>query len=112
MAPNASETLLADFKSRSRRYRRRIRRLLENNQQDGAPENQADQAPPADAVPLEEVFNDAIHVDDVDVDHDGVGEPVDSDSSTWSHGRIDQGREMDRLEQILLRENHEFHLHC
>ena len=112
MALDASETLLADFKNRSRRYRRRIRRLLENNGQDAAPGDQVDQGPPAGAVPLEAAFNEAVHINAVDADQDEGDGPVENNSSTWSHERVDRGREMDRLEQILLRENHEFHLHC
>ena len=101
----ASETLLAEFQRRSRRFRRRVRR------HDRPVNNDAGAAEP---VPLGEVFNEAIDAAAVvGPDVDG-GEDVQAgdDSDTWSHDRIDRGREMERLEQILLRENHEFHLHC
>ena len=106
---NASETLLAEFHQRSRRFRRRIRR----RRRDQGPDVQVDVAPPADPVPLEQVFNEAIQPGDGAVDEVASdGEPEANGSDTWSHDRVDRGREMERLEQVLLRENHEFHLHC
>ena len=112
MAPDASETLLAEFQQRSRRFRRRIRRLRKGQGQVPGDQND-DVVPPADPVPLEQAFNEAIQLGDAAADEvasDDEQGAVESD--TWSHDRVDRGREMERLEQILLRENHEFHLHC
>ena len=34
------------------------------------------------------------------------------DDDEWSFSRIDEARRLDHLEQILLKENRDFHLHC
>ena len=114
MDSRASETLLQEFKRRTRRFRRRVRRRNRQPEpmQDadgGEPEQQAVGNP----VNLAEELNQAVILDDDDSNDDaGVVVNDQDNSDTWSHDRIDQGREMIRLEQILLRENAEFHLHC
>lgn len=111
MDPRASETLLQDFKRRARRFRRRVRR---RNRPDQLLQNEPEQQAAGNPVNLAEDLNQAINLgDDESNDEVGVVGGDDQDlSDTWSHDRIDHGREMDRLEQILLKENAEFHLHC
>ena len=101
----ASESLLEDFKRRSRRFRRRVR-------QQGHP---AAAPPVVDPVVLAEQLNQAAQLDEDDVDDDvpaGGAAGPEADSDSWTHERIDQGREQVRLEKILLKENEEFRLHC
>ena len=113
MDSRASETLLQEFKRRTRRFRRRVRRRNRPNQ---PLQNQPEPEAAGNPVNLAEDLNQAINLgDDASDDDVGVVDRADQDqdlSDTWSHDRIDRGREMDRLEQILLKENAEFHLHC
>lgn len=123
MSSDASETLLQEFKKRSRRFRRRLRRRDPNLDRVVNVEPNPAQPDPDHAggnqIQLDVDLNEAINLGSDDDDASGddapdggaaAGDEVSDD--TWSHDRIDRGREMDRLEQILLKENAEFHLHC
>ena len=115
----ASESLLEDFRQRSRRFRRRVRRrvrnLVENPVEAPAGEDvvevqaneEVDNVEPGFAQDSdgEDVDLNAAIQDDADVN--GAG-----DDDDWSFDRIDEARRLDFLEQILLKENHQFHLHC
>lgn len=111
MDSRASETLLEDFKRRSRRFRRR-NRLRGNGHV--APAGPAPEHVAGEQVQLGANLNNAMNLgqDDSDEAAGVVGNGNQDESDTWSHDRIDRGREMDRLEQILLKENHQFHIHC
>ena len=116
MSSDASETLLQEFKKRSRRFRRRLRR------RDPSPDRD-DNAEPVPVQPvqgqaggnqiqLDVDLNEAINLGNDDSPDEDVVAGAEASDDTWSHDRVDRGREMDRLEQILLKENAEFHLHC
>ena len=114
MDSRASETLLQEFKRRARRFRRQVRRR--NRQVEpvqGADGGEPEEPAAGNPVNLAEELNQAVNLGDDDSNDDAVVVANDQDlSDTWSHDRIDQGRDMIRLEQILLKENAEFHLHC
>ena len=106
----ASESLLEDFRQRSRRFRRRVRRRVRNlaaNADAAQAGDDGDEVEPGLArnedgqeVDLNDAIQDAADVDEV------------ADDDDWSFDRIDEARRLDHLEQILLKENHQFHLHC
>ena len=116
MSLDASETLLQDFKRRSRRFRRRIRRRERGRANVGPVQPAQPDVPAAgNQIQLDVDLNEAINLGNDDSNDDEVapvGEGDHSESDSWSHDRIDRGREMEKLERALLKENAEFHLHC
>ena len=109
----ASETLLVDFHRLGRRQRRRRRRRQRREQERAAAGE--DVRDGGEGNQPEVNLNDAIHEGN-DGGPAGSGSDAGEDSSDgiddWSHDRIDRARELERLEQILLRENAQFILHC
>ena len=124
----ASETLLEDFRQRSRRFRRRVRRrvrnLVENPIEAQAGDDEVDVQAGEDVAEAQ-AGNDVGGVEP-GIAQDDNGEDVDlnaaiqddadvdeaDDVDDWSFDRVDEAKRLDFLEQILLKENHQFHLHC
>ena len=115
MEIGASETLLNDYRRRCRRFRRRVRRRPsgQEDEKHASPSSTVDADVPAEDDKPPVNLDDAIHAgDDTNVD-DIAQEVADGDvSSDWSLERIERAQNVDRLEQILLAENDQFHLHC
>ena len=103
----ASESLLEDFRQRSRRFRRRIRRRAQNlvdgvgADHGGDADDEVEPGLAQDEDGREVDLNAAIP--------EGGDAASDDD---WSFDRIDEAKRLDHLEQILLKENNQFHLHC
>ena len=118
----ASESLLEDYHQRSRRFRRRIRRRVENlANADAGAEGVEDAVAGEDGegnVGVEPGLAQDENGHEIDLnaaipdDADAAGVNDNPDGDTWSFNRIDEAKRLDYLEQILLKENHQFHLHC
>ena len=118
----ASESLLEAYHQRSRRFRRRVRRRIQNLANANAGDEGGEDAGADEAGEDVEEVEPGLAQDEngheVDLnaalpdeaDAAGVGDNLDDDD--WSFNRIDEAKRLDFLEQILLKENHQFHLHC
>ena len=124
----ASETLLEDYHQRARRFRRRIRRRVRDLANNAAPDLDGDGEGSSDDNGADEPVGDGVNEPvEPGVAQDVNGQNVDLNEAIpdaeafegavgadddWSFDRIDEAKRLDHLEQILLKENREFILHC